>query len=270
MKAMTDTPRQNCKFFLLRYVPDAVKNEFVNIGLVLLPPQAPPELRFARNWSRVQALDPQADTELLDAFRDELSRESDKEMLLGKMEDSFSNALQTSEYKACLTAAPAQEADELARIYLDAPRGRRAREASARQAIFQRMRREFDQTGVWKAMWKEIPVARYSRPGDPLEIDCGYKSDSTIKMFQAVSLRTDLAAAKVLAFSYSELAAGILRIERSQARLTAIIEDGLEKAENDQIEFAMETLERHAIQVATVSDLPDLAIVAAREMGVLP
>ena len=25
----------HCQFFLLRYVPDAVKNEFVNIGLVL-------------------------------------------------------------------------------------------------------------------------------------------------------------------------------------------------------------------------------------------
>ena len=30
-------PKQQCRFFLLRYVPDAVKNEFVNVGLVLLP-----------------------------------------------------------------------------------------------------------------------------------------------------------------------------------------------------------------------------------------
>ncbi len=27
---------KNCEFFLLRYVPDVVKGEFVNIGVVLL------------------------------------------------------------------------------------------------------------------------------------------------------------------------------------------------------------------------------------------
>ena len=29
------TERIQCEFFLLRYVPDAVKNEFVNIGVML-------------------------------------------------------------------------------------------------------------------------------------------------------------------------------------------------------------------------------------------
>ena len=61
--------KQECKFFLLRYAPNPVRGEFVNIGLVLVAPQAPPELRFSKDWSRVRALDPQADTELLDAFR---------------------------------------------------------------------------------------------------------------------------------------------------------------------------------------------------------
>ena len=28
--------RRQCEFFLLRYVPDAVKDEFVNVGVVLL------------------------------------------------------------------------------------------------------------------------------------------------------------------------------------------------------------------------------------------
>ncbi|MGH9568534.1 MAG: DUF3037 domain-containing protein, partial [Candidatus Angelobacter sp.] len=38
--------RQQCNFFLLRYVPDTVKNEFVNVGLVLLPEAGIPEIRF--------------------------------------------------------------------------------------------------------------------------------------------------------------------------------------------------------------------------------
>src|SRR5215471_20936245 len=103
---MAETQTENCKFFLLRYIPDAVKNEFVNIGLVFLPPGAKPELRFSKDWSRVQALDPQADIEWLEAFREEISHEQDKDLVLRKIEDSFSNSLQASESKACLTASP--------------------------------------------------------------------------------------------------------------------------------------------------------------------
>jgi hypothetical protein len=263
---MTQTARQNCKFFLLRYVPNAVRDEFVNIGLVLLPPQAPPEVRFSKDWSRVQSLDPQADTELLQAFRDELSGKTDQDLMLRMIDQSFSNILQASDYKACLTNAPAQEADELAKIYLEAPRRRASREKGARHKILQSMKNTFSKHGVWQLMWKDIPATKYSRAGDPLKIDCGYKADSTIKMFQATPLRTEITAAKVLAFSYPELAAGIQRIEGAQAQLTAIVEDGLEK--NEQIEFARETLDRAGIQVAMISDLSDLAQQAAKEMGI--
>lgn len=269
---MTEAARQNCRFFLLRYAPNPVRDEFVNIGLVLLPPQAAPELRFSKDWSRVRALDPQADTDLLDAFRNEIiregGREETRELMLQRIGDSFSNVLQTSEYKACLTVAPQKEADELARIYLEAPRHRGSREKGARLKILHGIRKAFTENGVWPVMQKNIPVARYSRPGDPLEIDCGYKADSTIKMFHATSLRTDVTAAKVLAYTYPELAAGIRRIEGARAQLTAIVEDGLEKKDqSDEITYALETLERQAIQVATVSHLPELAARAAKEIG---
>src|SRR5262249_9842961 len=188
----------NCKFFLLRYVPDAVKNEFVNIGLVLLPPAGRPEMRFSKDWSRVQALDPQADIELLEAFREEISREADVELVLRKVEDSFSNGLQASESKACLAVSPAQEADKLARIYLEAPPRRIAGETSARQAIYKSIQREFQREGVWSSMRTKIAAAPYTHAGDPLRIDCGYRVKSLVKMFHATSLKSDVNAAKIL------------------------------------------------------------------------
>lgn len=270
---MTETI-QNCKFFLLRYVPDAVKNEFVNIAVVLLQPEGPPQLRFAQDWSRVRVLDPRADTELLDAFREELAselgNESSRERMLRMLTGSFSNILQISEYKACLTAEPAREADDLARIYLEAPRRRPSREKGPRQQIWQSMRKAFIKAGVWKLIWADIPASRYTRAGDPLEIDCGYRAKATVKMFHAVSLRNEVTAAKVLAFTYPELAAGIRRVEGAEAHLTAIIEDGLKQEEDDQIGFALETLKQQSIQVATVSGLPELAAIAAKEISELP
>jgi hypothetical protein len=267
---MTEDAKQRCKFFLLRYSPNVVNGEFVNIGLVLLSPEAAPELRFSRDWSRVKRLDPQVDTELLDAFRDELVREKGAGLkaMLERINEAFSDTLQASESKACLATVPALEADELARIYLEAPHYHASREAGPRQRIWQNMQAEFQKAGVWQRMWREIPVSRYTRAGDPLEIDCGYRSDSTIKLFHATSLRTDVTTAKVLAFSYPDLAAGIQRIEKARPHLTAVIEDDLER--NDQVLFALGTLEHAGVQVAPVSDLPDLAALAAREMASWP
>jgi hypothetical protein len=262
---MAEETRQNCKFSLLRYVPNAVKGEFVNIGLVLVPPHSAPELRFSKDWSRVTSLDPQADTAWLDAFRDELDREPDKLSALRQIIDSFSNTLQASDYKACLTAAPAQEADELAQIYLNSPRPQPRREKGPRQRILQDMEKAFFEAGVWSLMRKNIAASEYSRSGDPLRIDCGYQAQSSVRMFQATSLKTDVTASKVLAFSYPEIAAGILQKEGAKADLTAIIEDDLER--NEQIEFALETMKRAGIRIAAVTGLPDLAARAAKELG---
>ncbi len=262
----------HCRFFILRYAPDAVKNEFVNVGLVLLPPGGSAEVRFTHDWARVRCLDPQADIELLEALETDL-REKLREMngghefILRRIQDSFSNALQPSEFQGCLADSPAHEADELARLYLERPRQRRTRELSTRQAIYQQMRSEFESAGVWPLMWQNIPVSRYTRSGDPLKLDCGYSPNGTVKLFHAVSLTTDVNAAKVLAFTFPQLAAGIRKTEGKQAQLTAVVEDDL-SAGDESVSFARETLEQHAIHIAPASDLPRIAAAAARELRI--
>ncbi len=265
---MAETEKQNCKFFLVRYVPDVVKNEFVNIGVVLMPPSAPAQVRFARDWSRLRAMDPAADVEVLDAFAGELqtrlAAEGGESLLLKKMNDWFSNSLQITESQGCVTASPAQEADELARIYLESTRRRSSRETSARQALLTQMRKAFQFQGIWKAMVRNIPASKYTT-GDPLQIDCGYRAGETIRMFHATPLRKDVSMAKTLAFTFPRMAQGIREAENAQAELTAIVEDGLPE-HDETIRFAREILEQQAIVIASVSQLPDLAATAAREM----
>ena len=64
--------RRQLEFFLLRYVPDAVKDEFINIGLVAIEAEKSGdkfgEVRFTKDWRRVRCLDPQADVEMLAAL----------------------------------------------------------------------------------------------------------------------------------------------------------------------------------------------------------
>ncbi|HET9285827.1 MAG TPA: DUF3037 domain-containing protein [Candidatus Angelobacter sp.] len=261
-----------CRFFLLRYAPDAVKNEFVNIGLVLLPPAGSAEVRFTHDWSRVRSLDPQADVEVLEAMETDLREKlremnGDREFILRRIQDSFSNALQPTEFQGCLAESPTAEADELARLYLERPRRRQQRDLSARQAIFQKMRSEFESAGVWPLMSQNIAVSRYTRSGDPLKIDCGYSPNGTVKLFHAVSLAADANAAKILAFTFPQLREGIAKAEGKQAQLTAVVEDDL-SADDDAVSFARETLEQYAIGIVPVGSMPDVAAQAAREMGI--
>jgi hypothetical protein len=72
-------------------------------------------------------------------------------------------------------------------------------------------------------------------------------------------------AAKVLGFSFPRMAEGLLRTQNQQAELTAIVEDGL-SADDDAINFALETLRASEINIASLQQLPQIANVAAREL----
>ncbi len=258
------------EFALLRYVPDAVKDEFVNVGVLITDGNGRTEVRFTRDWRRVRCLDPGADIEMLQALELELRRKlekgaPDRERLLKFVNESFSNTLQLSPTKSCLAESAAQEADRLVEMYLETHRIAGRREPSNRQAIFGRMRDAFEQAGVWKLMHRQIAVAEFTHKGDPLKIDCGYRPNGVLKMFHAVSLATDVDSAKVLAFTYPQVREGIARTRSLDASLTAIVEDDL-APDDDAIAFAMETLSRGQIAVVPAAELALLAEVARKEM----
>ncbi|MGZ4856231.1 MAG: DUF3037 domain-containing protein, partial [Candidatus Angelobacter sp.] len=121
--------------------------------------------------------------------------------------------------------------------------------------------------GVWPLMEEKIPVSRYTRSGDPLKIDCGYSPNGTVKLFHAVTLNSDVNAAKVLAFSFPQVAQGIRKAEGKQALLTAVVEDNL-PSDDEAVNFARETLEQSAIRIAPVSAMSYIAAAAARELGI--
>src|ERR1700679_4264184 len=75
----SERQRRECEFQLLRYVPDAVRNEYVHIGVILREAAtedqpARTEVRFTHDWRRVKCLDPDVDTALLEGMESELRR----------------------------------------------------------------------------------------------------------------------------------------------------------------------------------------------------
>lgn len=265
---------KQCEFFLLRYVPDAVKGEFVNIGVVLLSAVGA-EVRFSADWSRVQCMDPDADLEMLQAVESELRRElsangESRERMLKRLQDSFSTSLQLSPLTGCLAESPQTEADLLARHYLETSAARKVRAergAGARLKLAAQMRRSFEDAGVWGLMMHRIAAQEYTAAGDPLKIDCGYRphGNGTIRLLHAVVLRSGADVAKSLAFSYPLLREGMQRKLHAQAGLTAIVEDGLDHS-LPEIAFGLAALETSRIVIAPAAELPRLAARAREEL----
>jgi len=277
--------RRACEFQLLRYVPDAVRNEYVHIGVILKEqggPQAagpePPLVRFTRDWRRVRCLDPEADTALLEGMESELRRrlENDPEgRLMQMLSESLSLNVQLTEPKAYLAESLPAGMEELMRLYVEPPPREKTQRLSGRAAIQARMRTEFEQAGVWELLRKRIAASEYTRPGDPLRIDVGYRPNGVIRMFHAVSLEPGVEMAKVLAFSAAGLRAGVERVEKASLELTAVVEPaarlGASDEEPERLEiyrFGVETMEENQIRVLTTSDLGRVAETARRELRV--
>jgi Protein of unknown function (DUF3037) len=273
--------RVECEFFLIRYVPDVVKGEFTNIGVVLREAgsrDGAAAVRFTRDWSRVRCMDAGADVELLESLEGEIAERlrlesQEAKPVMELLGDTLSNSVQVTEVRACLAESMAAEMEQLMRMYVEPLKVKVERKKTGRAAIAGAMRMEFERAGVWGLMRKRIAAATYTRAGDPMRIDCGYRPNGVIRMFQAVSLEGDVEAAKGLAYSASQLREGVLRVENAKLELTAVVEparlvQGDESEDAERYRFGVEAMESQEIRVMTVSDLARIADAARVELRV--
>jgi len=287
-----------CEFSLIRYVPDVVKGEFTNIGVVLREvsaesPTTPEatrksvtEVRFTRDWRRVRCIDPDADTDLLESLEDEIASLLISEAtgpppakpLMSLLSDTLSNSIQITEPRATLAETFALELEQLMRLYVEPIRVKVTKERTGRAAIHAAMRKEFERAGVWGAMFKRFPVANYTREWDPMKLDCGYRPNGVLRIFHAVSLKDNVEAARGLAYSAPLLHEGLLRQKSVELDLAAVVEPirnvSPENGKEDDFtgeaagiyRFGVATMESAGIRVLTTSDLARAAETARLEL----
>jgi hypothetical protein len=293
--------RIQCEFFLIRYVPDVVKGEFVNIGVVLREavreagaPSTETVVRFTRDWARVRCMDADADTVLLEALESEIADRlrlgaNDTKPVMQLLEDTLSNSVQITEARAALAENIPAELAQLMRMYIEPLKVKQERRRTGRAAIAATMRSEFERAGVWGMMRKRIAASLYTRPGDPMKLDCGYRAltqerhkaepeadaSGIVRIFHAVSLEGDVDSAKGLAWAAPQLREGVRRVEGTDLELTAVVEPlrAVTDADTgdeamDRYRFGVEAMEREAIRVVTLSDLARVAETARLELRV--
>jgi hypothetical protein len=259
------------EYFFLRYSPYPMMDDYVTFGMVMMEhsPAGFAAVRFMKNYRRLLCLHQDADLDyfhfLETDIRDHLQSGVRRDELLTKMHDCFGNSVQISPNRECLAEDAEAAMDLLARGAIDLPTQAGKQEPKGRKRILRKIQNAYETAGIWNMVFKSVPVAMYTYPGDPLKIDVSYRPNGTIKMLQAVSLEKSSDGTKALAFSYPQLAAGIKRKENAGTLLTAVVEDDLDR-DDPEIKFELGVLERTGIDVAAAKDLSAIAEKARIEL----
>jgi hypothetical protein len=286
------------EYRILQYAPNVLQEVAANIGVILLEVGAGgsgfADIRLTEDWRMARLLDPDLDSEYFihfaQAVRERLNSSAldcsmggiavtQREWMLHALDDWSSSGIRVTVPSAVMVRDPAAELARLVKEQCALPvRTQGVRPQVGRGAILAKMKDEFGRQGVWDLMSQKISISKYTRQGDPLMIDCGYRFPSepisdvlpdsqVFRMFHAVSLQNDVNATKVLAFTFQDFRSGFAEEQQARVELTAIIEDDADEQE-ESVQYAISTLKRTNIVVEAVRQLPTLADRARRELRV--
>ena len=260
------SPQRECSYFLVRYVPDSVRNESINIGLLLHSP----EERylgciFTTDLRRVKRFHGQADLRLLRSLQEHFEteideHESDLDDYLQLLQNSLSNLIQLTPPRSCFLDDPQAQIEDLFFRYVGSPSAPSPLEET-RLRIKQRLNAAFLNAGVWERLEKRIPASRWTRPGDPFTFDFGYKPDGVVKLIHALSLRRDTQLAKSLVYTLD-------RVRKAEpAQLTAVVESGA--GMGDAAAQATEAILKEAgVDILPLAGIQSYVEKVAQELGV--
>jgi hypothetical protein len=278
---MPMTDLKQFEFCLLRYVPNVVRGEFVNIGLLLFEPNTDgfgfADLRMTSDWQRATCLDKQIDIEVLQAIetdlRTRLKHPEGVGSVLRQLEDTFANSIQISPRQSCLAMEPTQELETLCSLYLDDPQleslPAAARPRSERAMILAGIEDALNRAGIWGLRIEKTAAAKYTeKRGDSLVFDFGYVLGTEVRFFQAVPLRTNFnqAIAVNIAHHFPKVADCIYAGKGTRALLTAVVPDGVDRT-NPDIEFALDAFKDSNVHVAAVAEMPSIAESLRQELN---
>src|SRR5579859_8092226 len=195
--------KRQLELFLLRFLPHALRDDFVTVGVLLLESDGGfAEVRFTRDVRMLQCVAPDVELEWFEMvereIRGQLGSLRRREELMALISERFGTMLDVAPTKAVLAEDPAKEMEVLSSMYLVAAgRGEQTRGRSGRAAIVGTMREAFAEAGVLELMERDLNVGKYTGAGDPFRIDFGYRVGTAVKMFHAVSVAAKIGRAHV-------------------------------------------------------------------------
>jgi hypothetical protein len=255
-------PEQALAYHILRYVPNLVRDEWVNIGVLVFSPETGDRrLRLIEDqdeYNRVRRLHPWADEALLRALRDDLENRLDTggrtnggddseipwQRVLSKWDETLSNALQIAPQKGVLADDLDAETERLYADHVAVPRRSvRAGLPGGRASIRSYCAQVFRQARIWDRLEKSVRVAEFTFPGDPARIDYSYRRNGTRGFVHTLSVTRAPQDAKSLTYNVKHIAD-----KANYHTEFAAVTDVRLTRENDRHRFVLDTLGEAGIE----------------------
>jgi hypothetical protein len=262
---------------VLRYTPNLVRDEWVNIGVLVFDPQSGERrmrlIEEPEEYARVRRLHPRADEELLRALRDDLENRfltarqlfngdgsherpgngqasADWLKLLGKWDETLSNALQLAPQKGVHAEDLDAETERLYADHVALQRGAaRVGVPGSRGAIRSYCAQVFKQARLWERLQKSLRAEEFTFAGDPMRIDYGYRRNGTRGFVQTLSVSRSPGDVKSLAYTVERI-----RNKVAASEFTAVTDVHL-VAENARHQFVHEALRDAGVEAVPLEGL---------------
>lgn len=257
---------------VLRYAPNLVRDEWVNIGVLVFDPQTSERrlrlIEEPEEYARVRRLHPAADESLLRVLRDDLedrfaraselfhgngdahaagNGRADWLKLLGKWDDTLSNALQLASQKGVYADDLDAETERLYADHVAPERGAtRVGAPGSRGVIRSYCAQVLRQARLWERLQKGVRAEEFTFPGDPMRIDYGYQRNGTRGFVQTLSVTRTPGDVKSLAYTV-----GRIRNKVKASEFTAVTDVHL-IAENERHRFVQETLRDAGVEAVAM------------------
>jgi hypothetical protein len=214
---------------------------------------------FSDDWRRISRFHQEADQEFLRDLQSHFKQEiedhrDDLARYLGEMQQSFSNLIQLSQPRPCLTSNLLAQLQDLFERYVGA-RVAGPTEQDTRVYVRQQMTDCFSRHGILghKLFERRVPASQWTGVGDPFSFDFGYKPQAQagkpngrLKLIHAVSLQRDPKLTEALVWTFEKV------LEQERSTLTVGHEDNADQ-QNAQVRFSLSVLQHEHIRLVPVS-----------------
>lgn len=183
-----------CKYAIIRYVPNDIREEFINIGLAFhIPRQGYCKVLFSKNRNRVRAFDDEIDFEILNILQNGIKNDLDaghstvlqpysdpyQEDYLQKYASTFVNQIQFSEVRTIISTDPLKDEKNLFDIYIYYENPDKSSRITD-QDVYSTLSRVFFNEPKYKKLIQKEPKfdIPFGKQNIPIEFDFGYKDKS--------------------------------------------------------------------------------------------
>lgn len=212
-----------CVYRILRYSPNLVRDEWVNIGVLVFDPRTGERrlrlIEEQEEYTRVRRLHPEADERVLRGLRADLedrfesARSSNGQdvgvqELLDKWDNTLANVLQLAPQKGDLVGDLDAELERLYADHVAVPRlPARVGAPGSRAQMRSYCAQVFRQAHLWDRIQKSVRASEFTFPGDPMRIDYSYRRNGTRGFLHMLSISRSPGDAKGLAYTAERIAA---------------------------------------------------------------